>query len=352
MNDRMSYLQSRRNREALAATVPDYIAVDPRDGRPRQYDRFQVRGHFRDRGDIPYFNDLSQEYRHNEAPPPSGWRPHPRDSISMSGGGGRRVGPPPRQQQQGYYDEDIEQYRVPGGAAMPAPPVTAPMIRYPPQQRQQQQPVYYEQPVQQQPQVIYVQQPVQQQPQLRQPQAYYQQQQQQQPQVVYVQQQPAPPPQAMMRQQQLPVPVPRMAAPPPASMRAMPNPNRPLKPSDRFRMRLAQEDPNAYARKKLGGDLKVDDNMIHAPPPAHVLQAIDEDEEFERKRQRMMKGASTKHDLKHEAKDRQQEFLESKDKYMDLNKRREKQHYKDLFGISMQNLLDADKQVRNDCAIH
>ena len=42
MNDRTSFLQARRNREALAATVPDYIAVDPRDGRPRENDRFQA----------------------------------------------------------------------------------------------------------------------------------------------------------------------------------------------------------------------------------------------------------------------------------------------------------------------
>lgn len=239
---------------------------------------------------------------------------------------------------------------------MPAPPVS--YQRYQQQQQplpqqQYQQQVYYEQQQQAQPQIIYMQQP-QAQVQIRQPrfaqpvpqqhpqQAFYvpQQQQQQQHQVVYVQQQ----------QQQQPFPVqsmpqvPRIAAPPPRML--MPNPNQPLKPSDRFRMRLAQEDPSAYARKKMGEDLKAEtDGVIQAPPPAHILEKIDEEEEYERKRQRMMKGAADKHALKHEAKGRQREFLGSRGKYMQVNKEREKQQYKDVFGISMTNLLEVDKQV-------
>lgn len=237
---------------------------------------------------------------------------------------------------------------------MPAPPVSYQRYQQqqqPPPQQQYQQQVYYEQQQQPQPQIIYMQQP-QAQVQIRQPrfaqpvaqqqqsqQAFYvpQQQQQQKPQVVYVQQQQPLPVQSMPQ-------VPRIAAPPPRML--MPNPNQPLKPSDRFRMRLAQEDPSAYARKKMGEDLKAEtDGVIQAPPPAHILEKINDEEEYERKRQRMMKGAADKHALKHEAKGRQREFLGSRGKYMQVNKEREKQQYKDVFGISMTNLLEVDKQV-------
>ena len=127
----------------------------------------------------------------------------------------------------------------------------------------------------------------------------------------------------------------------------MPNPNQPLRPSDRFRMRLAQEDPSSYARKKMGEDLKAEsDGTINAPPAAHILEKIDAEEEYERKLKRMMKGAADKHALKHEAKGRQKEFLDSRGKYMQVNKQRENQQYKDVFGISMKNLLEVDRQVR------